>query len=95
MSGILGKKIGMTQIFQDDGRVVPVTVVQAGPCFVVQRKTVATDGYDAIQLGLVEDRPARRVTQPMTGHFKKAGVTPMRRLAEFRVAPDDERAAGD
>jgi len=95
MSGILGKKIGMTQIFQDDGRVVPVTVVQAGPCFVVQRKTVDTDGYDAIQVGLVEDRPARNVIQPVAGHFKKAGVTPTRRLVEFRVSSDDESKAGD
>jgi len=95
MSGILGKKIGMTQIFQDDGRIVPVTVVQAGPCFVVQRKTTDTDGYDAIQVGLVEDRPARKVTQPMAGHFKKADVTPMRRLVEFRVDAEDEVKAGD
>ena len=69
MKGILGRKIGMTQIFSDAGESVPVTVVQAGPCLVVQRKTVERDGYDAIQIGLVEDRPPKKVTQPMRGHF--------------------------
>lgn len=95
MSGILGKKLGMTQIFSDDGIVHPVTVIQAGPCLVVQRKTTNTDGYDAIQIGLVEDRPMRKVPQPMSGHFKKAGVAPMRRLMEFPVAAEDEVKAGD
>lgn len=95
MEGILGKKLGMTQIYLDDGTAVPVTVVQAGPCLVVQRKTAARDGYDAVQLGLVEDRPPRRVGRPLGGHFQKAGVAAMRRLAEFRVAADDEAKAGD
>ncbi len=95
MPGILGKKLGMTQIFSDDGLVHPVTVIQAGPCLVVQRKTGEKEGYDAIQIGLVEERPMRRVPQPMTGHFQKAGVAPMRRLMEFRVTSDDELKAGD
>ena len=80
MDGILGKKVGMTQIFAADGDAIPVTVVQAGPCLVVQRKTKDKDGYEAVQVGLVEDRPARHVTKPHAGHFKKAGVTPMRKL---------------
>ena len=95
MPGILGRKLGMTQIFNDSGMVEPVTVIEAGPCLVVQRKQADRDGYDAIQLGLVDKRPARRVTQPMVGHFKKAGVAPMRRLMEFRVSGDSELAAGD
>lgn len=90
MEGILGKKLGMTQIFNDDGQVVPVTVVKAGPCLVVQRKTVETDGYDAVQLGLVEEIPPRRVTKARRGHFEKAGVGPMRRTAEFAVVDSEE-----
>ena len=95
MNGILGRKLGMTQIFDDDGTVVPVTVVKAGPCLVVQRKTGDTDGYEAVQIGLVEERPARNVSSPMRGHFAKAGVAPMRRLAEFDVEAGDEAKAGD
>ena len=93
--GILGKKVGMTQIYSDAGEAVPVTVVQAGPCLVVQRKTAARDGYDAVQIGLVEERAPRKVTEPMRGHFKTADVAPMRRLAEFKVAADDEIKPGD
>lgn len=95
MQGILGRKLGMTQIFADDGLAHPVTVIQAGPCLVVQRKTAEKDGYEAIQLGLVEERPARRVTKPQTGHFEKAGVAPMRRLVEFDVDAEDDSKAGD
>ncbi len=95
MKGILGRKVGMTQIFTDTGEAVPVTVVEAGPCLVVQRKTAGRDGYDAIQIGLVENRAMRRVSQPMRGHFQAAEVAPMRRLAEFKVAADDEMKAGD
>ena len=72
--GILGKKIGMTQVFRPDGQVVPVTLLKAGPCMVVQRKTPATDGYDAVQLGLIEFIKAKRINKPSTGHLKKAGV---------------------
>jgi large subunit ribosomal protein L3 len=85
MQGILGKKLGMTQVFDEDGSVVPVTVVQAGPCVVVQRKTSETDGYDAVQLGLVEEIAPRYVTKPRRGHFARAGAAPTRRLAEFPI----------
>jgi large subunit ribosomal protein L3 len=95
MEGILGRKLGMTQIYIEDGTAIPVTVIQAGPCLVVQRKTVETDGYEAIQLGLVEERPARKVGQPMEGHFKKAGVAPTRRTEEFPVGDGEEVKAGD
>ncbi|MCG8456909.1 MAG: 50S ribosomal protein L3 [Holophagales bacterium] len=95
MKGILGKKLGMTQIFADDGKVVPVTVVKAGPCLIVQRKTVESDGYAAVQLGLVEDNPAKNVNQARRGHFDKAGVSPMRELVEFRVEVDDPAQPGD
>jgi large subunit ribosomal protein L3 len=93
--GILGKKIGMTQIFDGQGRVIPVTAVQAGPCVVVQRKTVEKDGYDAIQLGLVEFTKESRVTKPRLGHFKKGGVEAARYVREFRVPGDAEIKAGD
>jgi large subunit ribosomal protein L3 len=83
--GILGKKIGMTQIFRPDGQVVPVTLVKAGPCMVVQRKTPATDGYDAVQLGLLEFVKPARINKPSTGHLKKAGVDGAKFLREFRL----------
>jgi len=95
MEGILGRKLGMTQIYADDGTAVPVTVIKAGPCLVVQRKTVATDGYDAVQLGLVEERPAKRVPQPLAGHFKKAGVAPVRKVAELALGEGEELNPGD
>jgi len=95
MKGILGIKLGMTQIFEEDGTVVPVTVVKVGPCLVVQRKTAESDGYEAVQLGLVEDRPPRKVNQPLQGHFDKAGVVPMRRLMEFHVDHGDPAKPGD
>ena len=85
---IVGKKIGMTQVFTDDGRLVPVTVVEAGPCKVVQKKTTESDGYDAVQVGFdtyAENRAKKLVKKPMTGHFKKAGVEPTRYLREFRL----------
>lgn len=95
MDGILGRKLGMTQIYIEDGTAIPVTVIQAGPCLVVQRKTVEADGYEAIQLGLVEERPARKVGQPLEGHFKKAGVAPTRRIEEFPIGDGEEPKAGD
>lgn len=93
--GILGKKLGMTQIFDDQGRAVPVTVVQAGPCVVVQRKTADRDGYEGLQLGLVEERPHRNANQPITGHFQAAGVPPTRFLAEVPTEAGDEAKPGD
>jgi large subunit ribosomal protein L3 len=95
MEGILGRKLGMTQIFTADGATVPVTVVEAGPCVVVQRRTLEKDGYEALQIGLVEARPPRKVTKPMQGHFKKADVTPTRMLEEFAVGSDETFAPGD
>ena len=90
VNGIIGKKLGMTQLFAEDGTVTPVTVIKAGPCIVVQKKTVNTDGYDAVQLGLVEEKPPRRVNKPTEGHFKRAGVPPTRVLREVRIEPSDE-----
>jgi large subunit ribosomal protein L3 len=84
VNGILGIKLGMTQIYADDGAAVPCTVLQAGPCVIVQRRTQGTDGYEAVQLGLVEFIKPQRVSKPMTGHFKKADVAPMRFVREFR-----------
>ena len=83
--GILGKKIGMTQIFRADGQVVPVTLVKAGPCVVTQRKTPATDGYDAIQLGLMEYVKPARINKPATGHLKKAGADGVKYSREFKL----------
>jgi large subunit ribosomal protein L3 len=93
--GILGKKVGMTQIFDDEGRVIPVTIVEAGPCVVVQRKTGERDGYQAVQLGLVERAPRRDAPKPLQGHFANAGVPPTRLLAEVPVDADDEAKPGD
>ena len=101
INGIIGKKVGMTQIFAPDGTVTPVTVIKAGPCIVVQKKTAAgRDGYDAIQLGLVEDKPIRlkNVNKPMRGHFEKTGggVPPTRVLKEFRLDDSgDGMSVGD
>ena len=83
MKTILGRKIGMTQIFAETGEVIPVTVIEAGPAAVTQVKTVETDGYDAVQIGF-EDAKPQRVNKPMTGHFEKAGVQVKRNLAEFK-----------
>ena len=94
--GILGRKIGMTQVFDGEGQVAPVTVLQAGPCVVVQRKTGEKDGYDAVQVGLVEFTKEKHVAKPQVGHFKKAGVEPARFLREFRLGGSgDESKAGD
>ena len=81
--GIIGKKVGMTQIFDEHGKVIPVTVIKAGPCAIVQKKTIENDGYDAIQLGF-DDLKASRVNRPQMGHFKKADAAPKRFLREFR-----------
>ncbi|CAB0802635.1 50S ribosomal protein L3 [Corynebacterium diphtheriae] len=84
IKGILGTKLGMTQIFDEDNRVIPVTVVEAGPCVVTQIRTVETDGYNAIQIAYGEIDP-RKANRPAAGHFKKAGVTPRRHVAEIRM----------
>ncbi len=83
MPGLLGKKIGMTSVFSADGKNVPCTVIEVGPCVVTQIKTAETDGYSALQLGFMEKKE-KHTTAPMQGHFKKAGVAPQRHLAEFK-----------
>ena len=94
--GILGKKIGMSQMFREDGQAVPVTLLKAGPCMVVQRKTPIADGYDAVQLGLVEFIKPQRINKPATGHLKKAGAEGARFMREFHLRPgDDDFKAGD
>ena len=97
VSGILGKKIGMTQVFDEEGRALPVTALQAGPCVVVQRKTADKDGYEAAQVGLVEFIKPHRVSKPAKGHFDKAGVEPVRFLKEFKLqgASSEDVKAGD
>jgi large subunit ribosomal protein L3 len=94
VTGILGKKLGMTQIFDADGTVHPATVIKAGPCVVVQAKNPQTDGYEAVQLGLVEDRPAK-VGKAMAGHYKKANVPPTRVRREVRLAVGPGEKAED
>src|SRR5258707_6883950 len=90
--GILGKKIGMTQVFRADGQVVPVTVLKAGPCVVVQRKTPQTDGYDAVQLGLMEYVKKSKLSKPEAGHLKKSGAEGVKFQREFRL---DNGSNGD
>ena len=95
VEGIIGKKVGMTQVFSDDGKALPVTVIQAGPCVVVQRKSKDKDGYSAVQLGLVEGRKVKRVGKAMRGHFDKAGLPPCKVLRELRVEDGDAVKVGD
>ena len=83
MPGLIGKKIGMTSVFSADGRNVPCTVIEVGPCVVTQVKTADKDGYEALQLGF-EEQKEKHLTQPELGHFRRAGVTPKRHLAEFK-----------
>jgi len=91
---IIGKKIGMTQIFDENGRVIPVTVVEAGPCVIVQKKTVENDGYAAVQMGYGDVKP-QRLNKPMKGHFEKADVAPKKTLKEFRLENSDALNVGD
>jgi large subunit ribosomal protein L3 len=91
--GLMGKKLGMTGLFSADGRVIPVTVIQAGPCVVTQIKTQATDGYNALQLGFDEVKP-RHVTQPRQGHFRKSGESCFRHVQEFPVERPEDYAVG-
>jgi large subunit ribosomal protein L3 len=91
--GIIGRKLGMTQVFLEDGSVVPVTVVEAGPCPVIQKKTKEKDGYDALQIGFLP-KNSKRVNKPDAGHFKKAGVAPCYQIQEFRVEDFGELETG-
>ena len=100
VNGIIGRKLGMTQLFAEDGTVTPVTIIKAGPCVVVQTKSAAgKDGYNAVQLGLVEEKPIRvkNVTKPLRGHFEKTGggVPPTRVLKEIRLSSEPEATIGD
>lgn len=94
MNAIIGRKVGMTQIFDESGNQVPVTVIEAGPCVVVQRKTEATDGYEAVQLGYLEQKP-QRLSKAVRTRFEKAGVTARRILREFRCGADTALKTGD
>ncbi len=93
MKSLIGKKLGMTQIFDENGQLIPVTIIEAGPCSVVQRKTTEKDGYEALQLGFGTQK-AQRINKPLTGHFKKAGLAPLRELRELRVPAEDQTKAG-
>ncbi len=93
--GLIGKKLGMTQVYDENGAVVPVTVIEAGPCVVTQVKTTETDGYCAVQIGLVEAKVPRKLSKPEVGHLKKNGIAPLRHLKEFRVEEGAEIKVGD
>ena len=93
-TAIIGKKVGMTQIFDESGKVIPVTVIEAGPCVVIQKKTTENDGYEAVQLGF-GDVKATRLTKPMQGHFTKANVAAKKTLKEFRLAGSADLNVGD
>jgi len=95
VDGLIGKKIGMTQGFDDEGNVVPLTVIKAGPCTVVQRKTKARDGYEALQLAFIEDRPAKKPSRALQGHYKKSGAPVMRVLREVKPEAGTEVQEGD
>ncbi len=88
IEGILGKKLGMTEFFLENGTTVVATVIEAGPCFVIQNRTKEKDGYEAVQIGFEEAKP-QRVTKPMLGHFKKAGVSPLKHVMEFGATAGD------
>jgi large subunit ribosomal protein L3 len=94
VKGIIGRKIGMTQVFTAEGNVIPVTVVEAGPCVVTQKKTVTTDGYNAIQIGFERIISEKKLNKPQYGHFKKAGVEPMKHLREVRMEEVDQFNVG-
>ena len=95
VEGLIGKKIGMSQRFDDDGNVIPVTVLKAGPCTVVQKKTLQKDGYLAVQLGFVEDRVAKKPAKAQVGHFRKSGVPVVRKLQEVGITDAAELKEGD
>ena len=95
MKGLIGKKLGMTQVYDDNGAVVPVTVVEAGPCMVTQIKTKDNDGYEAVQMGLVEKKAPRKLSKAEVGHLKKSELAPMRHLREFPMESGDAPKVGD
>ena len=95
IEGMIGRKVGMSQIFLEDGTVAPVTVIEAGPCVVVQRRSLAADGYEAVQLGFVDARAAKRADKPTRGHHEKAGVPPTRVRREFAIEAGSKLQPGD
>ncbi len=95
VEGLIGQKLGMTQVYDKDGNVVPVTVIKVGPCAVIQKKTRNKDGYDAVQLGFLEDKPLKRANRPAQGHFEKSGLSPCRIIREFYFSSDVEIKEGD
>jgi large subunit ribosomal protein L3 len=95
IEGLIGKKIGMTQTFDEDGNVAPITVIRAGPCTVIQKKTREKDGYSALQLGLIEEKSRKKATKPLVGHYEKSGAPPMKILREFQFAEKGEVKEGD
>ncbi len=95
VEGLIGKKVGMTDVFDEEGNISAVTVIKAGPCTVIQKKTKEKDGYSALQLGLIEEKPKKRPTKPLSGHFVKSGVPPTRILREFRFEEKSEVKEGD
>jgi len=95
IKGLIAKKIGMTQVYNEEGRVVPVTVLEAGPCVVTQVKNLEKDGYVAAQIGLVENKPAKRLSKAETGHLSKSGIAPLRHLREFKIVDGQEINVGD
>jgi len=95
VEGLIGKKIGMTQSFEEGGNVIPVTIIKAGPCLVIQKKTLKKDGYSALQLGLIEDKPAKKATKPLLGQLKKSNAPPTKILREFRFSGSEEVKEGD
>ena len=95
INGLIGRKMGMTQVYDESGQVIPVTVVQAGPCVVTHLKTTEKDGYDAVQLGLVESKTPRKLSKAEIGHLKKNSIAPLRHLREFSCDPGSELTVGD
>jgi len=95
VEGLIGKKIGMTQTFDEKGNVSPVTVIKAGPCTVIQKKTREKDGYSALQLGLIEEKGRKKATKPLIGHYNKSGIPPVKILREFRFEEQKEVKEGD
>jgi large subunit ribosomal protein L3 len=91
LEGLIGVKLGMTQVFSPEGGVIPVTVLKAGPCVVIQKKNPQSDGYEAVQLGLVEPTSERKVGKALLGHFKKSGIPPTRRIREFRILSEGDK----
>ncbi len=95
IEGLIGRKIGMTQVFDQDGNVIPATVIEAGPCTVIQKKTKKNDGYFSIQLGFMEKKKEKKINKPLGKHFEKAGVQPVKIMREFSFDSSDEIKEGD